>query len=157
MKKEFKTSTDLFEHYGSVIIPMCKGTSIEDTPWECVKCGVHIIDSHPSFVNKIEEYKFALTVLEDTPVFVGDMVYSKRDGTRFIVALNSGFNWRMITLTQPKSKRTFMLNGIKLPCPTKEPGVRLDFLGIDYEFESIDDRNDVAAAIKNMLDNAREL
>jgi len=46
---------------------------------------------------------------------------------------------------------------LELPCPTKEPGVRLDFLEIDYEFESVDDRNVVAAAIKNLLDNARDL
>lgn len=53
-------------------------------------------------------------------------------------------------------KRTFELNGQQLPCPSKDDNYLLEILGEFYYFESREDRNKVAKAINDLLDNARD-
>ena len=103
---------DLYIEYARVI-QMCKGTALENTPWVCVKIydGFH---SHPQFNRSPELYKFAIAILEDKPVFVGDSLYHP-SGAKWIVGDTddlTGMSWQ-----PPKPKRTFMLNGVELPCP----------------------------------------
>jgi hypothetical protein len=62
-------------------------------------------------------------------------------------------NW---TLTPPKPKRTFDINGRQLPCPSKDDNYPLEILGEFYYFESREDRNKVAKAINDLLVNARD-
>lgn len=117
---------DLYIEYARVI-EMCKGTALEDTPWVCVKI-YDGFDSHPQFNQSPELYEFAIAILEDRPVFVWDKIYAKTPKEieytvteKWAVAYgycdyphceidDKKFSW------QPP-KRTFMLNGVELPCP----------------------------------------
>ena len=105
---------DLYIEYARVI-EMCKGTALENTPWLCVKFkGTCIFDAHPRFDSDPELYKFAIAILEDRAVFVGDSLYHP-SGAKWIVVDTddlTGMSWQ-----PPKPKRTFKLNGVELPCP----------------------------------------
>ncbi|MCP5244822.1 MAG: hypothetical protein H6937_02180 [Burkholderiales bacterium] len=74
-------TNDLYIEYARVI-EMCKWTALENTPWDCVKLGNQLFDEHPRFCVHSMEYKFAVAVLEDKTVFVGDVIYYKCDGER---------------------------------------------------------------------------
>ena len=114
-----KTQAELKAHYRDVIIPMVAkynydhGTDVK--PWECVKINGTVMIHQPDFKCDPNCYTFAITILEGKPVFVGDKLYSKSDGSEFIFGQNTDFY--DATLTPPPKKRTFILNGVELPCP----------------------------------------
>lgn len=69
-------TNDLYTEYARVI-EMCKGTALEDKPWKCVKKTsptFMFYSSHPAF-NENEQHEFAVAILEDKPVFIGDELY----------------------------------------------------------------------------------
>jgi len=146
------------EYYGRVH-DMCDdynkqhGTNIQ--PQQCVKYYGNVWDlpiKHPVFDDK--NYDLAVAIIEDTPVFVGYKIYTKRTGQEIIVT--EGFLSAIdYTLTPPKKKRTFDLNDKQLPCPSEDYDESvLELLGEHYYFESIEDRNEVAREIIKLLDNA---
>ena len=104
---------DLYIEYARVI-EMCKGTALESKPWVCVKWDGEVFDEHPAFDAEPELYEFAIAILEDKPVFVGDSLYHP-SGAKWIVGDTddlTGMSWQ-----PPKPKRTFELRGVELPCP----------------------------------------
>ena len=109
---------DLYIKYARVI-EMCKGTALESTPWLCVKYDGEVMFRHPAFDVTPKYYEFAIAILEDKPVFVGDTLYHKETGKKYIVSSITVF--KFLTWQPPKPKRTFMLNGVELPCPSKKP------------------------------------
>ena len=128
------------------------GTSIK--PQQCVKYYGNVWDlpiKHPVFDDK--NYDLAVAIIEDTPVFVGYKIYTKR--TCQEITVTEGFLSAIdYTLTQPQ-KRTFDLNGKQLPCPSEDYDESvLELLGEHYYFDSIEDRNEVAREIIKLLDNA---
>ena len=117
----------------SRVIEMCTSTALEDMPWLAVKHKGGGFDRHPSFDGG-DDYKFAVAILEDKPVFVGDILYKKDNGRKAIIdklfddgllridfdnspaiwkSISGAFTWQ----PPPKPKRTFNLNGVELPCP----------------------------------------
>ena len=120
---------DLYIEYARVI-EMCKGTALESKPWVCVKWDGEVFDEHPAFDAEPELYKFAIAILEDRAVFVGDKIYAKTTKEieytvteKWAVAYgycdyphceidDKKFSWQL-----PKPKRMFTLNGVELPCP----------------------------------------
>ena len=156
-----KTQRELnLEYYGRVH-DMCDdynkqhGTNIQ--PQQCVKYYGNVWDlpiKHPVFDDK--NYDLAVAIIDDTPVFVGDKIYTKRAGQE--ITVTEGFLSAIdYTLTPPKKKRTFDLNGKQLPCPSEDYDESvLELLGEHYYFDSIEDRNEVAREIIKLLDNARD-
>ncbi len=157
-----KTQRDLNLEYWGRVHDMCdaynKQHGISISPQHCVKNGGYIWDSkvHPVFGGS--KYDLAVAIIEDTPVFVGDKIYTKRTGQE--VTVSEGFLSAIdYTLTPPKKKRTFDLNGQQLPCPSNNEfcdTYLLDILGEYYYFESMEDRNNVAQAIDILFNNARD-
>jgi hypothetical protein len=150
------------EYYGRVH-DMCDdynkqhGTNIQ--PQQCVKYYGNVWDlpiKHPVFDDN--NYDLAVAIIDDTPVFVGYKIYTKRTGQG--ITVTEGFLSAIdYTLTPPKKKRTFDLNGQQLPCPSNNEfcdTYLLDILGEYYYFESMEDRNKVAQAIKILFNNARD-
>ena len=166
-----KTHRDLNLEYWGRIHDMCDtynkehGTSIK--PYQCVRhCGnMWNLKEHPHFDGS--NYDLAVAIIDGKPVFVGDVLYSKDKGLERIIKGGSqtirhiftnvgSRDLNDLTLTPPKHKRTFELNGRQLTCPEKKfVNVSLEILGEDYFFNSLDDRNEVAKAINDLLDNAR--
>lgn len=105
---------DLYIKYARVI-EMCKGTALESTPWLCVKYDGEVMFRHPAFDVTPKYYEFAIAILEDKPVFVGDTLYHKETGKKYIVSSITVF--KFLTWQPPKPKRTFELRGVELPCP----------------------------------------
>ena len=156
-----KTQRELNLEYWGSVHDMCDaynkqhGTSIK--PQQCVKYYGNVWDlpiKHPVFDDK--NYDLAVAIIEDTPVFVGYKIYTKRTGQG--ITVTEGFLSAIdYTLTPPKKKRTFDLNGKQLPCPSEDYDESvLELLGEHYYFDSIEDRNEVAREIIKLLDNARD-
>ena len=156
-----KTQRELNLEYWGRIHDMCDaynkqhGTNIKTQ--QCVKYYGNVWDlliKHPVFDDK--NYDLAVAIIDDTPVFVGDKIYSKRTGQG--ITLTEGFLSAIdYALTPPKKKRTFDLNGKQLPCPSEDyDESALELLGEHFYFESLEDRNKVAKAINDLLNNARD-
>lgn len=75
--------SDLFRRYADVI-DMCEGTKV--IPCECIKFDDESFTETPYFDSNYDLYTFAIAIVEDKPVFVGDVLYHK-DGTQIIVHL----------------------------------------------------------------------
>ena len=165
-----KTQRDLNLEYWGRVHDMCDaynkehGTNIK--PQQCVKLNGKLWKhDHPVF--DWRKYDLAVTIIEDTPVFIGDVLYSKDKGLERIIKGGSqtirhiftnvgSRDLNDLTLTPPKPQRTFELNGRQLPCPEKKfVNVSLEILGEDYFFNSLYDRNEVAKAINDLLEEAR--
>lgn len=177
---------DLYIEYARVI-EMCKGTALENEPWKCVRFnrnGSYRTPNNPVdmaqciFNNQVPG--FAVAVLEDEPVFVGDVIYNI-DGTQAKVelydkesvkfygnwwCLASDFN-KYFTWTPPATKRTFTIsvNGgphVALPCPVNgidDPAIYIrkgDGNGIYFQFYSVVDRDKVCNALINLLTEERD-
>jgi len=153
-----KTQRELNLEYWGRVHDMCDaynkqhGTSIK--PQQCMKNGGYIWNSkvHPVFDGS--KYDLAVAIIEDTPVFVGDKIYTKRTGQE--ITVTEGFLSAIdYTLTPPKKKRTFDLNGKQLPCPETAPcGFTLSLFGHNFYYEEYQDVNKVERAIFDMLNNA---
>lgn len=147
-------SNELYLKYAEVI-KMCDGTKLEDTPWVCVRWGgTSFVVGHPKFINPLEEYEFALAIVEDKPVFVGDKVFIKDNRYPNINWENFEY-WKdsikvlSKTWTWQDPNKTFNINGHRLPCPrtfssywvsNEEPSKDLVIGGrVVFQFNSIDE------------------
>lgn len=148
-----KNANEKYVEYARVI-NMCKGTKFENEPWKCIRRESEVeYTGHPVFGNEFE-LKFAVAILEDEPLFVGDRLYHKDSGREiFVRNIENPSDVNKFTRTPPK--RTFTLNDAELPRPVKDnfglSDCRLKFYGKKYYFKTIEDRDKVACAIKNLL------
>ena len=155
-----KTQRELVLEFWGRLYDMCDdynkrhGTNIK--PQDCVKhCGGKWNLKEPPMFDG-HKYDLAVAIIEDTPVFVGDKIYHKAH-KHCVKIIEGDFDYRYWTITPPKPKRTFNLNGQQLPCPSEDYDESvLELLGEHYYFESIEDRNEVAREIIKLLDNARD-
>lgn len=104
--------SDLFREWARVL-DMCEGA--QANPNKCWKFKGDIVDSKPEFIQNPESYEFAIAILEGKPVFVGDKLYFP-NGTPLIIECNE-LRETMSVLSWKEPKKTFMLNGVELPCP----------------------------------------
>jgi len=159
--KTNKTQRELNLEYWGRVYDMCDsynkqhGTSI--SPQQCVKNDGYIWNSKVNPLFDGRKYDLAVAIIEDTPVFAGDKIYTKR--TCQEITVTEGFLSAIdYTLTQPQ-KRTFELNGQQLPCPSNNEfcdTYMLDIIGVNYYFESMEDRNIVARELLNLIADARD-
>ena len=157
-----KTQRELVLEFWGRLYDMCDdynkrhGTNIK--PQDCVKhCGGKWNLKEPPMFDG-HKYDLAVAIIEDTPVFVGDKIYHKAH-KHCVKIIEGDFDYRYWTITPPKPKRTFNLNGQQLPCPSNNEfcdTYLLDILGEYYYFESMEDRNNVAQAIDILFNNARD-
>ena len=146
-----KTKADLYREWARVL-DMCEGTEVD--PGTCWKLGVTIQNSIPNLNGKPNDYEFAVAILEGKPVFKGDKLYHIDGNGSYFTVDRTTVRFNGLTWNPPN--RTFMLNGVKLPCPIRGSfGVYLGFAGKDYFFGSVDDRNKVSQAIIKILDEAK--
>ena len=145
--------SDLHREWARVL-DMCEGTKVSHN--DCWKWEGVIQHDEPCLTNKrMSAYQFAVSILEDKPVFVGDKVYSKFDGMELRV-YPSGFDWDTVSWNPPK--KTFMLNGEELPCPVKDGQWLLaEVIGSrKHSFNSSQDAIKVGIAIDKLLsDNTK--
>ena len=108
--------TDLYLKYAEVI-KMCKGTTLENTPWLMVKLWKQPFRKHPTFDSNIEGYEFAIAVIEGRSVFEGDALFHKQKGIELTVRASDRvfLNTEEYTWEQPES--FFRLAGVTMPCP----------------------------------------
>ncbi len=93
------------------VLDMCEGTAV--MPWRCVVVPgtrePHRSDRMPDFDLLSRFYEFAVAILEDKPVFVGDRIWLKSIGAYSIVpaeeALHTGITDEYCSWVEPKRKR----------------------------------------------------
>lgn len=152
--KNFKNTSELYEHYGRDIIPMCKGTGID--PWMCVRYkGVANLSWHPAFDQPPGEYETSIGLLADGPVFSGDKVW---DGnTKSWVSASTDALAMNPELTHKKPADRFALNDEMFPCPTElQFGAVLKIASdggptATFTWADIDSRDKVAKKIIKLL------
>lgn len=135
------------------VLGMCKGTKVRPTACWGVSGDRRDSGYMPTFGNAADLYEFAVAILEDKPVFPGDIIYNKNNGRGYIVKPHdpivqidySIFTW----------VKTFMLNDQELPC-TVTDGKYAFQLGTfaTYCFETQEDCNKVLNAINKLLQDA---
>ena len=128
-------TSDLHREWARVL-DMCEGTGV--SPAHCWKLMGCFRYHEPDFGVSTKNYEFAIAILEGKPVFVGDTVYWKdgtkiivTDGTALLIQLTGDYSW------QPP-KKTFILNGVELPCPSENSGkacLRLNVDGSTYDVD----------------------
>ena len=143
--------SDLHREWARVL-DMCEGTNV--SPNICVKYAGDNSDCEIRFKSHPDDYEFAVAILEGKPVFAGDMVWGKNVERYFKTSdLSSQDTINDTCCSWHGPRKTFVLNGVELPLPNSSSnGIRLDFLGVDYFFETVEDRNKVAKAINDLLD-----
>ena len=132
---------------------MCEGTSVK--PIKCWKFEGYLQNESPDFESdKAEYFEFAVAILKDKPVFVGDKIWAKI-GCGMVTVTNTISNPGYYSWYPPN--KTFMLNGDELPCPIKNSERTYGFTLGDrrvHFFDSKDECNTVLDAIdKLLLDN----
>ena len=134
--------SDLYREWARVL-DMCEGTKVNpDYCWK--SCG--------QFSDDPKCYEFAVAILKDRPVFVGDKVWLKHvekwsvvtSGTRAYTINDSCCSW-------DEPKKTIELNGVELPMPSGSGYTYIMIDGEHYWFKSHSDRLKVVEAIKNLL------
>ena len=146
--------SDLHREWARVL-DMCEGLNIKQSIiWRCVKVEGMPLNEEPRFIFHSSRYSFAIAILEDKPVFVGDKVYSKFDGMELRVD-PSGSDWATVSWNPPK--KTFMLNGEELPCPDgNKGGYQISLLSGRHYFSNFHDAQKVANAFDKLLsDNTK--
>ena len=141
--------SDLYREWARVL-DMCEGTKVN--PDHCWKfCGQERFDT-PVFRDDPKCYEFAVAILKDRPVFVGDKVWLKNVngaygyvGADWVDITEEHYSW-----DEPKRK-TIKLNGIELPMPSGSGYTYIMIDGEYYWFNSHSDRFKVVEAIKNLL------
>ena len=140
---------DLYIEYARVL-KMCKGTGVN--PGHCWKfCGQERFDT-PVFRDDPKCYEFAVAILKDRPVFVGDKVWLKelKIYSRATEYDHCGIiNDNCCSWDEPK--KTIKLNGVELPMPSGSGYTYIMIDGEYYWFNSHSDRFKVVEAIKNLL------
>ena len=175
-----KTLRELNLEYWGRVHDMCEGTNVK--PCECVKYRdkKNVFTRHPILDEEtdVNDYELAVAILEDKPVFVGDVVYDKDTGDQSIITRHVdgsfAFNdnsWITIkelsnyyTWHPPKPRRAFELNGVELPCPISVEKDNTKYTlaishvqgSINFHFESFADLSDVYMEIKNLLTKAMD-
>ena len=159
--------SDLFREYARVI-DMCAGTRV--SPRECLKWKGEICRSIPTLNDDIDTYEFALAIVEDRPVFKGDVLWTK-DSQQITVDIGlatfEGYKiWtsdeRLFTsdfLSWQEPKRTITINGKEYPAPNHNFGAYMmtillpnDSLKEKYfHFNNESDMNSVAQAVADLL------
>jgi len=143
--------SDLHREWARVL-DMCEGTKVD--PNVCWGFwGNRTDQGAPEFIQDPGKYEFAVAILEDRPVFVGDTVLNKDTGAKYTISELSAESM-MKNYSWNPPKKTFVLNGVELPCPRRgEKAVYQSFLGSKIRFfESSEDRLKVIKAIDNLLD-----
>lgn len=146
--------SDLHREWARVM-DMCEGTNIN--PWQCVRQPrtkeLHRTDRMPDFSMRPEDYEFAVAILKDKPVFPGDLIYHKIENMPYKVRWCDGlindndWSWNA-------TKKTFMINGEELPCPSKHGEFVLHIQGFKdniWYFKNQSDIKEVENAIIKLL------
>jgi len=180
-----KTRKELNLEYWGRVHDMCKGTELECSEWRCVELDDELLCCHPGFEGNPDKYRLAVCIVEDKPVFVGNVLYNNNDT---IVAMNEYFRGEKqysvfkiyydtcrpsqeITWKKPTKKQTFSIEcsgknmGIvisDIPCPVRTINsdipcpVRTINKGNWYEYETEEDKDTAIQAIKQILDAAEK-
>jgi len=145
--------SDLYREWARVL-DMCEGSNV--SPYSCVKYQGGILLANPEFSDYPECYEFAVAILEDKPVFVGDKIYANNCVSQLTVVgkstqqgyiyVGDSVNYDISILSWNPPKKTFLLNGVDLPCPAfcipkSRLTIRACFDGINEtaSFEFVDD------------------
>lgn len=65
------------------ILDMCEGTEVD--PNDCWVLNGLVQCSHPKFTGNPDDYEFAVAILDNGPVFVGETIYNRFTGESIIV------------------------------------------------------------------------
>ena len=143
--------SDLYREWARVL-DMCEGKKVR--PEDCWKWDGAIQHFYPCLTNRRPLYDFAVAILEDKPVFVGDKLYLKDTQVSGIVTEHwTNINANLYSWTT----KTFMLNGVELPCPDSSNEHELIIMGFEehaYHFIKSCDIKKVEDAINKLLQDA---
>ncbi len=151
--------SDLYREWARVL-DMCECTNV--SPDVCWKYDGEIANGKPALNTAPERHQFAVAILEDKPVFVGDKVYANNCTSPLIVGgiskqkgyifVGNCINYDISILSWNPPKKTFLLNGVELPCPDgNKGGYQISLLSGRHYFSDFHDAQKVANAFDKLL------
>lgn len=153
---ELNTKSSLYRKYADMI-EMCEGTDIH--VYKCVKCNGGILSDTPMFNYPPETYTFAIGIIEGTPVFIGDTVYSKNSRSLNIVDEHTALD--LCTLV--KQKKMMKIGDKEVPAPLSiqeasklSSSYQIYTAECPFVFENQYDANETLDAIVSMMDKGRD-
>ena len=101
--------SDLYKKWGWVL-EICEGTNVD--PSSCWKYNDCKQVAYPSFSQPPARYSFAVAILEDKPVFVGDTIYVQHSSSTYSLGVVSSVSqayWCDTTIFQQNRDSTYFL------------------------------------------------
>lgn len=144
--RKYADALDLCEKHGIDILQAVKYYG--DT---CNRC--------PVFTDKADTYSFPVAVVEGKPVFVGDVLFNIYGVANTIKEVTNQDIFAKNYTWEPPKPRTFMLNGVEFPAPSKinpEFGYAASLLGNTYYFKSLDECNRIRKALICLFDGGTQ-
>jgi len=144
-----KKRSDLYREW-AMVLDMCEAAGISTYgTWKfdgIVQANKPILS-----LAKLEEYEFAIAIVEGKPVFRGDKVYDTTTGVEFIAGEHPSSMYRA---TWNPPRRTITINGEELPAPD---GGNFTMNIIFHGWKRSEDRDAAQAAILRALDGIATL
>ena len=143
---------DLYLEYARVI-KMCEGTNVQ--PWDCVEHQGRRADfeKHPRFDGRTCYYRFAVAIIEDTPMFVGDeLYYTGIDNKKYTITEN-GYKHNNIDITYSWTNNTDVRWTLKPPTFSVKK-YQLKIQGettLNHFFDDENQRNKLETIINNVI------
>ena len=150
--------SDLYGEWARVL-DMCEGTKVD--PVDCWKFNGEVKNRCIS-LDSFGKYEFAVAILEDKPVFIGDKVYANNCTSPLTVegsskqlgyiSVGNCVNYDISILSWNPPNKTFLLNGEELPCPdNNKGGYQISLLSGRHYFSDFHDAQKVANAFDKLL------
>ncbi len=149
--------SDLYREWARVL-DMCEGTNVR--PEDCWSLNNRKYNERPEFDADPEYFKFAIAILEDKPVFVGDKLYICSDPYPVYANINGGasndhnhYPFQMCSWNTPKNDEVIPKHcGISANGYADIDGTyKLNVSNWTFHYSTSADRDKALAAIKELL------
>lgn len=161
-----KEKAELLQKWADVN-KMCVGTEVD--PRSCIKV-IGIIwrtNCDPNFNDPINYYDFAIAIVENKPVFVGDELYHKDDKVKISAKLNEHYLYYYLdgrtyhddkkSFSWNKPKKTININGKEFVAPLSSGKGHVLYIGTGsaskgYEWQNSQDRDAIEQELIKILE-----
>lgn len=150
--------SDLFRQYARVM-DMCEGTNVSvldcikfsGRPW--MKLNKH--NNEPEFSCDLSCYDFAVAILEDKPLFIGDTVYHSTNGKMVISEYGPPVREFIDQVTWNMPERKIKIADVKLPRPLDgKSSHQVGVCGTNYYFRSIYESREFMNGLIELINRA---
>ncbi len=116
------------------------------------------------FLNDVKDHQIKIIRDDDRPVYYGDRLYHKVHGHELVWEHPHGLDilFDQWSWHKPKTKCTFEINGVELPCHVRKRtphtvNLEHDGVWVPLYFETLDEASEFYNKLRGIFINARDL